>query len=77
MREPDLERPFRVPLYPLTPLLFCLSCAALLYSSLRYTGAGALVGVLVLLAGLPLLWLAGRLQPPVPLTPPSEAKEEP
>lgn len=62
-REPERERPFRVPLYPFTPLLFCASCAYLLYSSLSYTGIGALVGVLVLLAGLPLLWLARRLQP--------------
>src|SRR5690606_32323956 len=30
MREPDLERPFRVPLYPLTPLVFCSVCAFML-----------------------------------------------
>jgi APA family basic amino acid/polyamine antiporter len=59
-REPARERPFRVPLYPFTPIIFCVSCAYLLYSSLSYTGAGALAGVLVLLAGLPLLWLARR-----------------
>ncbi len=51
-REPDVVRPFRVPLYPLTPLLFCATCAYLLYSSLAYTGAGALVGVVVLATGL-------------------------
>ncbi|MCY1081266.1 APC family permease [Archangium lansingense] len=51
-REPHVVRPFRVPLYPLTPLLFCASCAYLLYSSLAYTGAGALVGVAVLATGL-------------------------
>ncbi|HEX8439954.1 APC family permease [Archangium sp.] len=51
-REPDVVRPFRVPLYPLTPLLFCATCAYLLYSSLAYTGAGALVGVGVLATGL-------------------------
>jgi amino acid transporter len=54
-RDRDLERPFRVPLYPITPILFCLICAYLLYSSLVYTGTGALVGVAVLLLGLPLL----------------------
>ena len=59
-REPDAERPFRVPLYPLLPLGFCASSAWLLYSSLAYTRLGALVGVAVLAAGLPLLWLAGR-----------------
>ena len=51
-REPDVVRPFRVPLYPLTPLLFCATCAYLLYSSLAYTGVGALVGVAVLATGL-------------------------
>jgi amino acid transporter len=53
------EVAFRVPLYPLTPILFCLSCAYLLYSSIVYTGVGALVGIAVLLAGTPLLF-AGR-----------------
>jgi amino acid transporter len=58
-REPDRERPFRVPLYPLTPLLFCLTSAGMLYSSVAYAGRGALLGVAVMLAGLPLL-LIGR-----------------
>jgi APA family basic amino acid/polyamine antiporter len=58
-REPDRERPFRVPLYPLTPLVFCLASAGMLYSSVAYAGRGALLGVAVMLAGLPLL-LIGR-----------------
>ncbi len=49
---------FRVPLYPLTPLLFCAVCAYMLWSSLSYTGTGALVGVAVLAAGVPLLVVA-------------------
>ena len=59
-REPERERPFRVPLYPLLPLAFCASSAWLLYSSLAYTRLGALVGVGVLAAGVPLLALAAR-----------------
>ncbi len=54
-KEPHLHRPFRVPLYPLTPLIFCCTSAYLLYSSLVYTGLGALVGVAVLLIGVLLL----------------------
>ena len=50
-RDPGTERPFRVPLYPVLPLLFCLTCAYLLYSSLTYTGFGALVGLGVLAVG--------------------------
>jgi amino acid transporter len=56
-REPDVPRPFRVPLFPLTPLLFCATSLYILYSSLAYTGVGALVGVAVVGAGtLPLLY---------------------
>ncbi len=54
-RDPRVVRPFRVPLYPLLPLLFCATSAFLLYSSLAYTGVGALVGVAVLVAGAALL----------------------
>ena len=57
-REPDVARPFRVPLYPFVPIAFCLTCLYMLQASLAYTGIGALVGVGVLLAGLPVLLLA-------------------
>lgn len=50
-REPEAERPFRVPLYPALPALFCATSAYLLYSSVAYTGASALVGVGVLAVG--------------------------
>ncbi len=50
-RDPSVDRPFRVPLYPALPLLFCATSAYMLYSSLAYTGAGALAGVAVLFAG--------------------------
>jgi amino acid transporter len=35
-REPDTPRPYRVPWYPLMPILFCLSSLFILYSSLAY-----------------------------------------
>ncbi|MBE9205387.1 amino acid permease [Nostoc sp. LEGE 06077] len=54
-QEPQITRPFRVPFYPFTPLLFCAVCGYLLYSSLVYTGVGAIVGLLVVAAGIPLL----------------------
>jgi basic amino acid/polyamine antiporter, APA family len=57
-REPHLERPFRVPLYPLLPILFCASCAYMLWSSLSYVYSQSLgglnaawIGVGVLAAG--------------------------
>jgi len=54
-REPDAPRPFRVPLYPVLPLVFCACTAYLLYSSLAYTGWGARIGVAVLAVGAVLL----------------------
>lgn len=54
-RAPAGDDSFRVPLYPLLPLLFCATSGYLLYSSLAYTGIGALVGVGVLAAGALLL----------------------
>ena len=35
-KEPDLARPYRVAGYPLTPILFCLSSAFMLYASIAY-----------------------------------------
>jgi amino acid transporter len=55
--DPDRPRPFRVPLYPLPPALLALACAGLVYSSAVYAGAGALIGLAVLAAGLPMLRL--------------------
>lgn len=51
MREPEAPRPFRVPLYPILPSVFCLTSAYLLYSSIAYTGLGALLGLAVLATG--------------------------
>ena len=62
-KEPEILRPFRVPFYPFTPLLFCATSVYMLQASLTYTGVGALVGVGVWLAGVPVLLLARHRQP--------------
>ncbi|WP_462381666.1 APC family permease [Pseudomonas sp. Marseille-QA0892] len=49
------KRPFSVPLFPWLPLLFAAVCFALFCSSTVYAGMGALLGLVVLAAGLPLL----------------------
>jgi basic amino acid/polyamine antiporter, APA family len=51
-KDPDIERPFKVPLYPITPFIFCAMCAYLLYSALDYAGTGMIAGVGVLVFGL-------------------------
>src|SRR5690606_13239442 len=63
-RFPHAPRPFRVPLYPVMPIVFCATCAWLLHASLAYTGVGAVVGVLVLAAGAVPLALANRTRGP-------------
>lgn len=45
IRDPKTERPFRVPLYPITPLLFCASSAYLAYSSISYAASRSAVHV--------------------------------
>lgn len=61
-KDPHPVRPFPVPLYPITPLIFCLTSAYLLYSSVVYTGLGALVGIGVLAIGFVLLLLLPGMQ---------------
>jgi len=53
-------RPFRTPGYPATPLFFALCCAGLAWSSIVYAGAGAWLGLAVLAAGAPFVWLTRR-----------------
>lgn len=59
---------FRVPWYPLLPAIFVLVCAMMMYSSLLSFGLGALLGVAILLSGIPVLlvatWLAERKRYP-------------
>jgi amino acid transporter len=74
VREPNTERPYRVPLFPLLPLLFCAMCAYMLWSSLSYVYSKSLgglnaawIGVAVLAVGLLLLFILR--------TPPFHAKQ--
>jgi len=63
-RYPERELPYRVPLYPFTPIVFCLTCLYMLYASLLHTGAAAWVGLAVLAAGLPILLLRHKSEAP-------------
>jgi amino acid transporter len=67
VRQPNAERPFRTPLYPVLPILFALSSAAMLWSALTYvtaeTGAGAFVSLAVLGTGVIALVAVSRAKP--------------
>lgn len=53
-------RPFSVPFYPLFPLIFCVTCAYMVYSGIMYAWEFGLVGGALLLLGAPLYLVAGR-----------------
>jgi amino acid transporter len=53
--------PYRMPLYPLPPIVLGLAALWMIYSSIVYAGLGSWLGVAVLIAGIPLvLWARGR-----------------
>ncbi len=56
------EVSYRVPFYPLPPLLFLAACVYMLYSSLVFTGTGAMIGAAVLVAGGPVWFILRRYQ---------------
>jgi basic amino acid/polyamine antiporter, APA family len=60
VREPSLPRPFRVPLYPLTPLLFLAVFAWYLFNSVMHSFRDTAVGIVLTLAGLPLYYYWSR-----------------
>jgi basic amino acid/polyamine antiporter, APA family len=58
-REPDLSRPFRVPLYPLVPIVFLLGAAAVIVGGVLASDWPLLAALSLVVAGIPLrlLWL--------------------
>ena len=66
-QAPANPDPFRVPFYPVTPLLFAGACAFMLYSSFNYAmsldpgSIGAMVGMAMIASGIPLLMWAKRI----------------
>ncbi len=51
-KDPGIARPFRVPLYPLTPIAFVIVCAYLLHSSITYAASQNAVHVSLLVMAL-------------------------
>ena len=63
--QPDAERPFRVPGYPWTPMLFIVAAAALVGNTIATQPVRAAVGIGVVLLGLPVyfIWRKPKSQP--------------
>jgi basic amino acid/polyamine antiporter, APA family len=57
---------FRVPLYPVVPIAFCLACVWMLWSSINYVrfavqfGVPVLAGLVIMALGIPLYFLARK-----------------
>lgn len=67
-RLPDAHRPFRVPGYPLTPILFVGASAAIVLNALFTQTGRALIGIAVVLTGVPayLVWRSRSRRGPEP-----------
>jgi APA family basic amino acid/polyamine antiporter len=52
-KRPDLERPYKVPGYPIVPLLFVVVATGLLYSTLIESPRESGIGFVIIVAGLP------------------------
>jgi amino acid transporter len=63
-KDRAIERPFRVPAYPWVPIIFCGFCAFMLYSSFSYAPTETVIGLVILLTGLPLGLLSRRSSVP-------------
>jgi amino acid transporter len=59
-KDPQRPRAFRVPGYPLTPLVFAATCVLLIWSAIDYKPAISLATGLLVLAGLPVWWWGRR-----------------
>lgn len=66
VRDPNAERPFKVPLYPFTPILFVLTCAYLTYSSVTYAASkGAVhISLIVMAVGVVALLFTRKVKDP-------------
>jgi APA family basic amino acid/polyamine antiporter len=60
-RRPELPRPFKVPLYPLTPFLFVVAAGLIVANTLYAQPARALIGLGIVLIGTPVYFIWRRV----------------
>ena len=64
-RDASIERPFRIPLYPLPVVLFCSTCLYMLYASLLYAQWLSLIGFAPAIVGIVAWFLVRNGRPAV------------
>ncbi len=55
-QQPDLPRPYKVPLYPWVPIAFIVLSTVFTFTLIFEDPSGSLLGALIILAGLPVYW---------------------
>jgi basic amino acid/polyamine antiporter, APA family len=77
-REPGLPRPFRTPGYPLTPILFVLSAAAIVINTIVTQPKNVIFAVALMVLGVPAyyMWRRRRVKAPPDALPPLGTAQE-
>jgi len=60
-REPNAKRPYRVSLFPLPTIVFCLVCIILIHGAVAYNPWVAAGALAISVIGLPLYWLSNAI----------------
>ncbi|MCP4192978.1 MAG: amino acid permease [Planctomycetaceae bacterium] len=61
-KEPDVQRPFQIPLYPWSVIVFAMACGFMTFSAVQYKPKVAVAASLIILMGLPIYLLSWFLQ---------------
>ena len=59
LRDRQIDRPFKIPLFPLPAIAFCATCVYLLRASVQYARWLSLIGIVPTALGI-VVWLALR-----------------
>lgn len=63
-KHPDMERPFKIPLYPILPISYVVLAAALMIGQICVSPMFCGAGLAIILTGLPVYWLWTRKTEP-------------
>ena len=61
-KEPGLPRPFRVPGYPIVPLLFAATAGAIVVNTLISSFRESIIGLAFIALGIPIYWIQRKLR---------------